>query len=356
MRTKPIYFFIYLLYLSTFYVSAQIPTTGLKAYYPFNGSAIDSTGYEPNNGTLRITNSPIFVTDRTGKGQAINLDGFDDYVTVGNLSRFSLPESRDTGTISIWFKYGTCKKNFNRPQYLLDIYGRNSNGQTRRLSIYAIPQFDTIHKQTNLSLSASAVTGNSTDTEFLEISTTIHDSGWHNAILVWAKPELALYADGSFCGKKQATIPDAKMSTNNKTACFGSDIFTGQKCFCGLLDDIRLYNRVCTATELLALAEKDSKVVVPLFKKSVISKGISISVLPQGFLLKATQPGKTFNSIRLYDAKGKQLSLITKDIIKFPQSEVFYSTAGTHMSPGLYILCAHMSDYHSYSIPLILSH
>src|SRR5690349_14790600 len=59
---------------------SQDLTTGLQAYYPFNGNANDATG-NGYNGTL-ISN-PTLTTDRMGNpNSAYYLDGVSSYITI----------------------------------------------------------------------------------------------------------------------------------------------------------------------------------------------------------------------------------------------------------------------------------
>jgi hypothetical protein len=232
---------------------AQVPTAGLQAYYPFNGNANDSTGHALNDGKLFITNSPVFTTDRTGNGYACNFDGSDDYVLIPNKSSFNLP--RDSATIFAWYNASTCGKTITGPRSIWDTYERSNTGKRRELSLYITSMKDSMGNSFKL-LEAIAIVSNNTDTELLVLPFTMYIDGWHSIGVVWEKPTLKFYVDGMPAGEKTATIPDAKLSTNNKTTLFGADVFTAKKCFCGLIDDIRLYNRNLSDSEIMLLAKE----------------------------------------------------------------------------------------------------
>jgi hypothetical protein len=238
---------------------AQVPTAGLQAYYPFNGNANDSTGHPLNDGKLFITNSPVFTTDRTGNGYACNLDGSDDYILISNKSSFNLP--RDSATIFSWYNASSCGKTITGPRSIWDTYERSNTGKRRELSLYITSMIDSTGNYFKL-LEAIAIVSNNTDTELLVLPFTMYGDGWHSTGVVWEKPALKFYVDGIPAGTKTATIPDAKLSTNNKTTLFGSDVFTAKKCFCGLIDDIRLYNRSLSDSEITLLAKEGSDRVV----------------------------------------------------------------------------------------------
>ena len=79
---KNIYYLLTLLsalLLFSVTVSADT-TTGLVAYYPFNGNANDESG-NGNNGTI---NGAALAADKFGRiNKACSFDGADDYVNIG---------------------------------------------------------------------------------------------------------------------------------------------------------------------------------------------------------------------------------------------------------------------------------
>jgi hypothetical protein len=256
---------------------AQVPTNGLQAYYTFNGNANDSTGRVLNNGKLFITNSPVFTTDRTGNGYACNFDGSDDYILVPNKSSFNIP--RDSATVFAWYNASTCSKTASGPRSIWDTYELSSTGKRRELSLYITAMTDTMGNSFKL-VEAIAIASNNTDTELLVLPFADYSDGWHSAGVIWEKPVLKFYLDGVRVGMKSATIPDAKMSTNNKTTLFGSDVFTAKKCFCGLIDDIRLYNRGLSDSEIVLLAKEGRDPVVFMPAKALTTP---YSILFQNF-------------------------------------------------------------------------
>ena len=60
-------------------VPSNVPTSGLLAYYPFNGNANDESG-NGNNGTV---NEAILSADRNGNANSsYSFDGDNDYITT----------------------------------------------------------------------------------------------------------------------------------------------------------------------------------------------------------------------------------------------------------------------------------
>ena len=77
--------------------NSSIPTSGLVAYYPFNGNASDESG---NSNDGKVSGATL-TTDRFGNANsAYSFDGVDDYIEVsGNSSLLN-----DSLSLSLWFK------------------------------------------------------------------------------------------------------------------------------------------------------------------------------------------------------------------------------------------------------------
>ncbi len=251
---------------------AQVPTAGLAAWYPFNGNANDSTGHALNDGKLFVTNPTPFVAGRNGSGLACNLDGVDDFILIPNKSSFNLP--RDSAVISGWYDADACSKITADPRYLWDAYELSNTGERREVSLTIANSTDSLGKPCRR-LEAVAIVSNNTDTELLVLPFVEYDTGWHCAAVEWEKPILAFFVDGVPAGQVTASIPDAKLSTNNRTTYFGTDVFTAAKCFCGLIDDIRLYNRAMSDSEITLLSKEGSGepvVSAPMFQTASSSR------------------------------------------------------------------------------------
>jgi len=77
-------------------LTSPIPTAGLVAYYPFNGNANDESG-NGNNGTV---NGATLTTDRKGvANKAYSFDGVNDYIEIGDYF-----DNTSTLVFSFWFK------------------------------------------------------------------------------------------------------------------------------------------------------------------------------------------------------------------------------------------------------------
>ena len=90
---------LFFLLLTTNICFAQTaPTEGLRAYYPFNGSAFDASG----NNNNPIFNNATLTKDRFGKpNSAYHFNGINNYMRIPNSTSLNL---KDKITLSVWIR------------------------------------------------------------------------------------------------------------------------------------------------------------------------------------------------------------------------------------------------------------
>ena len=96
-----------------------------------------------------------------------------------------------------------------------------------------------------------------TDYKALSDSDAIDDGEWHDVACSWDETNLNLYVDG-VPKTSVAWAYAPSYNTNNKVA-IGANNYTGSTIidyFGGIIDDVRVYNRALSATEVLALHNK----------------------------------------------------------------------------------------------------
>ena len=80
----------------TIYLTAQMSSDSLVAYYPFNGNVKDSTAFS-NHGIIQ---GAEFVKDRFGNSNnAISFNGYNDYVEIPYSTSLMVGSSR---TVTFW--------------------------------------------------------------------------------------------------------------------------------------------------------------------------------------------------------------------------------------------------------------
>jgi prepilin-type N-terminal cleavage/methylation domain-containing protein len=187
--------------------------------------AYDSSGFA-NTGTL--TNSPTWQSASSCKaGECLSFDGTSDYVNVPSASMLNFT-SDGVFSISFWVNPTTLASSWRRgiivqEDYLNSGYriGFASGGQ---------PMFWTTQSGGSLQLSSS---------QDLTVST------WNHLVITFDNQQAYIYLNG--------------VQTSSSTGAYvaGSNPirlgYPVSEWFSGLLDDIRYYNRVLSATEILNL-------------------------------------------------------------------------------------------------------
>lgn len=206
---------------------SQIPTSGLIGFYPFNGNVDDESG-NGYNGSLM---DAIQISDRFGVSDKA-------YSFNGVNSSISLPDSFDVlpRTVSLWFN--VADTNF------LDSYGAIFQSDHPGL-LYgsmgmAVKEIDGVKK---LLLTFSAVTD----------TVDIISNTWYNAtITVDASKNIFYYLDGILLKSKSFTgfITSIDGDTN---IVIGAGRTESSRYFKGIIDEIRIYNRVLSQNEIEAI-------------------------------------------------------------------------------------------------------
>tara|TARA_B110000483_G_C18093853_1_gene503086 strand:- start:176 stop:1120 length:945 start_codon:yes stop_codon:yes gene_type:complete len=199
---------------------SYVPTTGLVGYWPFNGNATDESG-NGLNGTG--SGSPTLTQDRFGvANKAYSFDGIDDYISVTRAyqSAFSL---------SIWFNPSTTTS----PQYnpLVDAFDANWEVQLKNRR----PDFVSFITSTNYQ-------------EFISTQTTTNNN-WHHLVCAYSSNTVTFYLNGN--QTDQYTVNP--LPNNNGYYHFGASLVGFDQFYNGRLDDIGIWNRALTSTEITAL-------------------------------------------------------------------------------------------------------
>ncbi len=203
----------------------------LVMHLPFNGNYSDVSGN--NHNAQPGGGNPLFTEDRHGNhGRAIQLNGTSDFLQIPTL----LNLSGDEITISYWFK-GSSTQSAVRQQsgagYLVAGWGGqhilSHDGGTGGLS----------H-------------GNATD------------GNWHHLVLTWQREyahyagqgvtKFSSYLDGNLVAQRNsvaATIPN--MNSPVYIGCYNDGVNPPSEFTNGILDDIRIYRKALTQTEVRQL-------------------------------------------------------------------------------------------------------
>ncbi len=214
--------FSILMLLSVLAVSVSFaqPTTGLIAYYSFdNCDATDDTG---NGSTGNVSGNP---TCECGvAGNALRLDGIDDYITFTGV----INNVFTTGDFTLSFYF----KGLSAGGLAQDLFSKRLNCNNNTML-----NLEYIH---SLSFIGAELIEAGQDNAF--ISGNSDNACWHHVALTRDNQLLSLYINGEL--KQQVTsnsvidLNDNTELTFGNSPCIGSTIAR----FRGLIDEVRVYN------------------------------------------------------------------------------------------------------------------
>ena len=178
-------------------------------------------------------------------GKALSFDGVDDYVNVPASD--SLPDSSKSSTAGAWFK--TSETGTHQP-----IIARDNGGE-------AGTDGWMIRVRSDNKLAAHIL--NTAASEYASVNgvgSVVTDGIWHHMALVWDnEAAMIMYLDGveigrdtAFAGTKAGTDPNLWIGKGTDNNWF----------FNGLIDDVRIYNKVLTADEIESLTDPGTKKMV----------------------------------------------------------------------------------------------
>ena len=208
-------------------VFAQIPTTGLVGYYPFNGNANDASG----NGHNGILYGATLAPDRFGNANsAYNFDGLDDYIETNINSGFT-----NQITISAWIK----------TNYLFTGYDpgivaqRNSTFNVTRIGV------------TNQNKADFLVDINGNGSANVVSPDAINDNNWHLLVGTYDGSILKIYMD-NVLKSSLAVTSSIEMSSSFR---IGNDNepTPPTRFFKGFIDDVRIYNLALNTSDISLL-------------------------------------------------------------------------------------------------------
>ena len=214
-------------------------TQGLLAWYPFEGNASDMSGNN-RNGTL--TGNPTFAN--ANQGQALSLDGTDDYMDIAHDSAL---DPRRTFTYSFWFNSTSQTKTWTPV-----LFKGNSSGQ-RTYAFWLNSVDKRIHP---VSVDASGQNDADSSNNFWA-----HNQ-WYATATVMDRTSgfLKLYVNGQLITNTTIPLADTVSNSNALRLGWGFESSSNYIRFHGLIDNLRLYNRALSATDISRLYAHESYV------------------------------------------------------------------------------------------------
>jgi len=217
-------------------LSSQIPTYGLKGYWPFNG---DANEFFNNNNNGKI-NGAILTKDRCGNNFcAYEFDGVNDYIECTSDSM----DIVDEVSISLWFKKNEL-----------------GDGADIAVSKFSLFTFDTGYNiQFDLN-GAPEIRGRDRNNKFIESDNdniSRLDNEWHHIVGIVEKSVWKIYVDTVLIGSIDNGNSIVNIGGSNNKLTFGrrSSFSTTLpwNYYSGKLDDILIYNRALSFKEIKQL-------------------------------------------------------------------------------------------------------
>lgn len=199
---------------------AQDQANGLVAYYPFNGNANDESG---NNNHGLVTGATL-TSDRFGKpNRAYSFNGIDNNINCGNAASLA-PSMTDKISVSAWVKF----YDLTNSQCLLGKWG---NSPVEYI-LYKDPSNNIIWNINNI------------DPIVYPLNPVCNK--WYHIIAVSDENNKKLYINGQLV-QVGSGIASINSSSNGLILGYES---SGPSILNGVIDDIRIYNRVLTSNEI----------------------------------------------------------------------------------------------------------
>lgn len=205
---------------------------GLVARYPFSGNADDESG----NGHDGTVNGATLTTDRFGNpDSAYSFDGVDDLVVVPDHDDFTVTDV----SVAVWVR--TTDKSDHK--HITSCYGTSYYSDWYHLHLRSGSGI--VAMQTDY--------GGSSAVQTIMGATDVADGDWH--LLVGARDtstaELRIYVDGVLEG----SLPGINVSALNPDVDFwiGGQYTFASRYFKGDIDDVRIYNRALSASDVMEL-------------------------------------------------------------------------------------------------------
>jgi len=228
-------------------LSGGLPTTmntGLIAYYPFSGNAIDSSVGQ-NNGTVF---GASLTSDRFGNANnAYFFDG-KSFIKAKSVQFTDL-------SFSVWYSIDPSTNlypSFGHPPTGGQLIGQGTSVGPTNYCDFSLG----ISKIGNAIPSYAIERGNRATFEMYYSSNQIQFSQWRNIIVTIANNIMKIYENGVLINSYYLTFPFIK---NANVLSIGSRFVENAAVppcnyFIGKIDDVRIYNRILTQDEITYLA------------------------------------------------------------------------------------------------------
>ncbi len=316
-------------------------SSGLVAYYPFNGNANDESG-NGNNGTV---NGAIPTTDRFGNANsAYRFNGVGDNIQVANQSLLNFESTQDF-TICAWILCNSMQPG----RYIVAKYDET------HIASYGL---GTGFTDGSYSFIRDALTPDPNDLVATRGTKKLDDGKWHHLLMtVTRNSKIRFYVDGVF-ELESTSLGKVTGALNNPlplTIGSMSPNSTGwARNFEGGIDDVRIYNRALSAQEITQLYQSESSGLVayyPFNGNANDESGNGNNGTVNGAIPTTDRFGNA-NSAYRFNGVGDNIQVANQSLLNFESTQDFTICAWilcNSMQPGRYIVAkydeTHIASY-----------
>ncbi|MBS1771539.1 MAG: T9SS type A sorting domain-containing protein [Bacteroidetes bacterium] len=332
--------YILILIFSPFVSNAQL-SSGLVAWWPFTGNAADSSG----NAHISIPYNITYDTGMNGlPNSAASFNGHNSYVEVAykpdlNLTKFSICAKIK----ATHFYDSLCQTNMivcrgvqtHTPSYALHFFDNAFDGD----DCYA-------RDTTKNVFGGWAGTYYGSSTQF-QYTPTIQLNNWYTAVMTYEDDTMCFYVNGI---KKSTYVGTGPLDSNTDGLNIGANfqLTIGYSYwFEGLMDDLRIYNRVLADSEIVTYS---------LSVNNTVPEPIDVHMYPNPANNHITIEGKlnTTNTVQLTITNSIGQYVYRQDIM--PANGILkHGIDITELNTGLYFVHL-MTNGESKTLKLIVKH
>jgi hypothetical protein len=225
---------------------------GLLLYLPLNGTIADSSG---NNNTVALIDSagPVFTADENGKANsAFYANGTGQWLQVTNNGSIQF----DTAfSLSFNFLVNFVSA-YQRQTFVTMVNTATANGPTFAAGL-SVPGYTNFCYGVNDS-TAGCDNQNGYDPQDVADTSTFTPvaATWYNVVCIYNKGTVTEYVNGQLVGSKYNSLNHIAQLCPSATINVGMWWVSDQEALSGSVDEVRMYNRTLTLSEINSLAKQ----------------------------------------------------------------------------------------------------
>ena len=223
-------------------------SNGLVGYWSFeDATGTKATDFSGNGNTGTLTNMEAADWVQGKRGKALSFDGSDEYVDLGtSAGNFN---NTDSFSVSAWINANTL--NSTNRCIVNRVTGSPANGWEMRI---------TTANKVRFLLASTSANYNGQDTTVLSTNT------WYHVVGTWNGSDAKIFLNGVEDTSTPITQNSVGTITGTRTLAVGANAITSSSYFPGSIDDVRIYNRALSATEVSALYNSGATTAKPTIK------------------------------------------------------------------------------------------